>query len=364
MITISLCMIVKDEEDVLSRCLECVKDIADEIIIVDTGSTDNTKNIVKEYTDKLYDFEWIDDFSAARNYSFSQATKDYILWLDADDVILEEDRIKLKQLKQDLNDNVDMVMMKYNAGFDENGNITLSYYRERLVKRANNYKWLEPIHEYIQTGGYIINSDICITHKKEHQTPSGRNISIYEKLLSKGKELSVRGLCYYAKELYYNQKYDDAIIYFNKFLDTEKGWAEDNISSCFYLSICYGYLNNNKSKLKILLQSFEYDTPRAEICCQLGSYYLEKADFDKAIFWYNLATQLKKPVDNWGFILHDFWDYIPNMQLCFCYDRIGNIEQAIKHNNKAAEYKPNHPAVLYNKFYFKSVNSESNENEV
>ena len=99
MITISLCMIVKNEEEVIGRCLECVKDIVDEIIIVDTGSTDSTKEIVSKYTDMVYDFEWIDDFSAARNFSFSKASKDYTMWLDADDIILEADREKLLKIK-------------------------------------------------------------------------------------------------------------------------------------------------------------------------------------------------------------------------------------------------------------------------
>ena len=79
MITISLCMIVKNEEKVLARCLDSIADLMDEIIIVDTGSSDNTKEIAKKYTDKIYDFAWIDDFSAARNYSFSKATKELSL---------------------------------------------------------------------------------------------------------------------------------------------------------------------------------------------------------------------------------------------------------------------------------------------
>lgn len=66
-ITISLCMIVKNEEQTISRCLESVKDIVNKIIIVDTGSTDKTKELVKKYNAKIYNFKWIDDFSAARN---------------------------------------------------------------------------------------------------------------------------------------------------------------------------------------------------------------------------------------------------------------------------------------------------------
>ena len=100
MITLSLCMIIKDEELVLDRCLKSIYDAVDEIIIVDTGSTDNSKNICKNYTENIYDYIWNDDFSAARNFSFEKATKDYILWLDADEIIDEENKEKLLNLKQ------------------------------------------------------------------------------------------------------------------------------------------------------------------------------------------------------------------------------------------------------------------------
>ena len=93
-ISISLCMIVKNEEDVLARCLDSAAPIADEIIIVDTGSEDKTTEIALSYTDKVYRFKWCDDFAAARNFSFSKATMEYCMWLDADDVITE-DNLKL-----------------------------------------------------------------------------------------------------------------------------------------------------------------------------------------------------------------------------------------------------------------------------
>ncbi|MEG0091522.1 MAG: glycosyltransferase, partial [Oscillospiraceae bacterium] len=86
MVKISVCMIVRNEQAVLARCLDCVKHFADELIIVDTGSSDKTKEIAGQYTDYVYDFLWVDDFSAARNYSYSFATGDYIMWVDADDV--------------------------------------------------------------------------------------------------------------------------------------------------------------------------------------------------------------------------------------------------------------------------------------
>ena len=77
MSTISLCMIVKNEQDVLARCLSSVKEAAEEIIIVDTGSSDATKEIARQFTSKVYDYVWDDDFAAARNFSFSKATQEY-----------------------------------------------------------------------------------------------------------------------------------------------------------------------------------------------------------------------------------------------------------------------------------------------
>ena len=78
MITVSLCMIVKNEEKVLERCLDTIADLVEEIIIVDTGSTDATKKLARRYTEKVYDFQWVDDFSAARNFAFSKAQMEYI----------------------------------------------------------------------------------------------------------------------------------------------------------------------------------------------------------------------------------------------------------------------------------------------
>src|SRR3989338_7273874 len=94
--TISLCMIVKNEDKFLEQCINSVKNIADEIIIVDTGSTDKTKGIAKKFGAKIIDFKWDDDFSAARNESIKHATKDWILVLDADEIMEEKDLAEIK----------------------------------------------------------------------------------------------------------------------------------------------------------------------------------------------------------------------------------------------------------------------------
>lgn len=355
MITISLCMIVKNEESVLSRCLNSVSHIVDEIIIVDTGSDDGTKAIAGDYTDKIYDFEWIDDFAAARNFAFSKASMEYILWLDADDLILEEDQDKLLKLKHNLDSSVDSVTMHYNLAFDSQDNVTSSLRRNRLVKRSRNFQWVGAVHECLVVGGNILNSDISITHKKERMNDVNRNIEIYEKRRAKGEEFSPRDLYYYANELFDHQRYQEAIEFYIKFLGTGKGWFEDNIAACGKLADIYIYLKDWDKAMKYCLQSFKYTSPRAEACCRMGYLFFISNRFKEASAWYKIATQMDKPAENMGITNYACWTWLPHIQLCLCYDRLGFYKLAYEHNEKARYYLPNDHKILYNKKYFEEI---------
>lgn len=355
MIKISLCMIVKDEEQVLNRCLTSVEGIADEIIIVDTGSTDKTKDIAKKFTDKIYDFKWVNDFSKARNYSFSKATMDYTLWLDADDVILEEDREKFLKLKEELNPNTDIVMMKYNVGFDENGNVNFSYYRERLLKTKRNYIWKSPIHEVIEPVGNIFYSDICITHKKEKEAYSRRNLDIFEDMLSKNIKLDYRQQYYYARELMYNKEYEKAINNLTLFIKEDGAWIENKINACLDLANCYLQINKEDMYLPSLFKSFEFDTPRAEICTTIGLYFLSKSKYNLAIYWLKLSTQIAPNLKSGAFVLLDYYNFIPYINLCVCYDRLGDLKKAYEYNELAGKFKPESKEYINNKKYFEKA---------
>ena len=352
MISISLCMIVKDEERVLKRCLDSVKDIVDEIVIVDTGSKDKTKDIARKYTDKLYDFKWEDDFSKARNFSFSKATKEYILWLDADDVILNEDKEKLLELKSSLDKNVDIVMMKYNIAYDKNGKATYSYNRERLVKRDKGYKWVSPVHEVIVPSGNIIFSDIAISHKKEKKSYSKRNLNIFKNMIKKGEKLEARQQFYYARELYYHSMYNEAIKEFNIFFERNDGWIENKISACLDMYNCYQALKDEENSLKILFKSFEYDIPRASICCNIAKHFYLIGNYNTAIFWYDLATKLKPRLETGAFEDLDCYNYIPYLGLCVCYDKLKKYDIAKEYNEKVGKLRPNDEKYLYNQKYF------------
>ncbi|MEK6984003.1 MAG: glycosyltransferase [Nanoarchaeota archaeon] len=158
-------MIAKNEELFLETCLDSIKDSVDEIIVVDTGSTDKTKEIAKRFHAKVIDFKWMDDFSAARNESLNHATKDWILALDADEVIEGKDLKKIKDLVRDPQDNVGFALeqrsyiYKYFEGAVENN---LDFYlvkqypfyiRNCLVRLFKNHLGLHfkhRVHELIE----------------------------------------------------------------------------------------------------------------------------------------------------------------------------------------------------------------------
>ena len=353
MVSISLCMIVKNEEGSIGRCLESIYQLVDEINIIDTGSNDQTKKIASKYTDRIYDFEWVHDFSKARNYAFEKATKDYILWLDADDVFLEEDQQKLLALKLNLESSVDSVTMKYILATDEYGNVTSSLRRNRLVKRRNGFRWIGAVHEYLEVWGNIMNSEVAVTHKSIHHD-SDRNLKIYEKKLLTGEEFSPRDLYYFANELKDHRQFKRAIEFYEKFLSTEKGWIEDNIAACRNLADCYHEVLDKEKMMESLLRSFTYAAPRPEICCRLAYSFIEKNDYHSAVFWYDLATKTEVSQDNCGIQNPVFSTWIPHLQLCVCYDALGDYEKANHHNELAGTYRPNDPKYLHNKEYLKT----------
>lgn len=355
MSTVSLCMIVRDEEDVIGHCLDSIADLVDEIILVDTGSTDRTKEIAAAYTDRIYDFPWVDDFAAARNHSFSRASCDYCLWLDADDVLLEPDRQRFLQLKASLGPQVDVVMMPYHVGFDEGGNVTFSYYRERLVRNHAGMWWKGAVHEVIQTHGRILYSPCAVTHRKLHPSDPDRNLRIFQSLLDQGHALDPRQQFYYGRELYYHQRYEDAIQVFGRFLSEGQGWVENNIDACRHLALCQYALGRPEEALNALFRSFHYDLPRAELCCDIARHFFDRALWERAAYWYLRALDCQRRDDRGGFVLPDAYGYLPCLQLCVCYSKLGRDQEAAAFNERAAAFKPDSPAVIQNRAYFQSL---------
>lgn len=352
--TVSLCMIVKNEEPVLARCLTSVQGLVDEIIIVDTGSSDKTKEIARQYTSLIYDFEWKDDFSQARNFSFSKATKDYILWLDADDIIEESERTHFLNLLEELTNNkVDSVMMDYHLAFDEIGNPTYSLKRNRVVKRSCDFKWVGAVHEYLAVQGNVMQRNIAITHRKE-KAYTDRNLRIYKRREAQQEIFTARDLFYFGNELKDHALYKEAIDKYQQFLATKQGWIEDEMAACIKIADCYEMLNDADRQLQYLLKTLAYSTPRPECCCRLGARFLADSHYEQAIYWYEQAISMKNKPKQGNLIEHIAWTWLPYIQLAVCYDRLGQYDIANNYNEQALQYDPTNKLILDNQQYFKN----------
>ncbi|MGN1223093.1 MAG: glycosyltransferase [Christensenellales bacterium] len=360
MVKLSLCMIVKNEEDVLDRCLNSCYKLFDEIIIVDTGSKDKTKEIAKRYTNKIYDFKWCDDFSKARNFSIRKCTCEYFMWLDADDVITAKNLKALLNLKNQIT-NEDIIYLKYDIDFNENNKPTFSFFRERIIKNNGKFLFNDAIHEAITPSENICFVDnISIEHRKIKKTPKGRNLKIYNQMIKNKKDFTPRMQFYYSRELMYNNKIDLAIVNFNKFLKNKNAFIENKIEACLNLSNCYLQKNDFNKALKTLFESFTYSLPRSEILCEIGKIYQYTAKYTNAVYYYKLALKNKPNFTNLGFIIKECYDFVPYINLTVCYYNLKDYKNALKYNNLAKKLKPENETILNNEKIIKNMLSSEN----
>ena len=325
MITISLCMIVKNEERVLARCLDSLIGLMDEIIIVDTGSTDKTKEIAKKYTDKVYDFAWVDDFSAARNFSFSKATMDYIYVADADEVLDEENRAEFQKIKEAMLPEVEIVQMYYanQKSFNTVYNFDKEY-RPKLYKRLRNFLWVDPIHESVNLEPIVFDSDIVINHMPE-SNHAKRDLSVFEKMVAKGQRLSKKMHNLYARELMIAgteeemQRAEECFL--QTMSDTDRDMDEIK-EAAVVLSHIYRIKQNTEMFFKYVMKDIVTE-PSSEACYELGEFYLERGDFTEASNWFQNAMEGAYPILN-----IKYGDELPKKALVSCYEKI--VEQLRK----------------------------------
>ena len=350
-ISISLCMIVKDEGKTLYRCLNSVKSFIDEIIIVDTGSKDKTKEIASKFNAKIYDFKWINNFAAARNFAFSKATSDYIMWLDGDDYINDEDIRKIKLLLENMDDSYDYISAEYILARNEKGNITTSLRRNRIVKRSCGFSWIGNVHEYLEVYGNGLEGDFAIEHGKIKEY-TDRNLQIFGTMEKENKKFTPRDMYYYANELFDNGYYKESIREYRKFINTNQGWIEDVKGAYLKIINALNIIDRKDKIVDMAFESFKLDNPTAEIACSLGNYYLEKNNFKQAAFWYRVALDSRPDNYNMAIANSDYYTWIPSLQLCVCYYNLGNKECSYFFNELAASFNGDSEKILYNRELF------------
>ena len=339
-VTLSVCLIVKDEERVLGRCLSAAIQFADELIVVDTGSKDKSRKIAGEYTDLVFSEPWQNSFAKARNFAASKACCDYVMWLDADDVIYPAEIKKLLKLKKRLTNKPDVVFMTYrNHGFLSNMGL-----RDRIHRRELACLWEGDVHEAIQIRGNLskmVCPEITVVHKKEYVNEPDRNIRIFNDIKNAGKLSGAYMLSYYCRELALCNNMDKALEAWQKLLGTDPAAAQVQYALVFLTGMLLRNKEYEKCRRLIDTAFEQYGVPRsAFFCYQLGLCAEKSGDILEAGRQYRLATET--PVDIGSFMIEfaGYDNYLSELKLCaLAYDK-GDLEGSEARNNRAGKAWP------------------------
>ena len=248
-ILLSVCIIAKNSESTIENCLKSVYNIADEIIFVDTGSTDNTINIAKNYTDKIYNFTWEDNFSQARNFSLEQAKGKYILILDSDEELSNPN--ELINTLNNLDDNIGGLLIRVNS-YKINPNNQVEKMSTDLLRVFLNHpeiRFKGRIHEQVfdsivSLGLKIENSNISIYHSgynlnaNDLKIKQERNLRLL-KLALEEDPTNLYLLNHLAKTLVALGSIDDAIKIFKIVVERSEDVGTYTIESMNYLTSLY-----------------------------------------------------------------------------------------------------------------------------
>ncbi|MGX6441639.1 glycosyltransferase [Neobacillus sp. K501] len=222
---ISLAMIVKNAESTIKKCLDSVKDIVDEMVVVDTGSTDNTVNIINQFPSvKLYHYHWCDDFSAARNFSIEKTSGDYILVIDDDEFVVKGTR---KDFEEAMKKNAIGRIQQYSHFIKQNQDFYSNIFISRLFPR--NLRYTGTIHEQIDGNNQRMDLDFVVYHVGYLETNKGeRNIPLLEKELEKNPNDSYY-LFQLGQELRIQKQYEKAFHFLKqsyKMVNPKAGYYE------------------------------------------------------------------------------------------------------------------------------------------
>lgn len=349
--SLALCMIVKNEAHNIGGLLQSVRGCFDQIHITDTGSTDNTLEFIdsinkhiEEGQDswsglphiQVHHFDWVNDFAAARNYSFSHATTDYIFWMDGDDLL--SDNKALIKWRDTVMHAGHYWLAVYNYAYNAKGIPECKFIRERVIKRDHGFGWEFFVHEgIIQKEGKQFwpqrVSTWTVNHRRTEEDKKQdfhRNIKLME--AHDPDSLHPRMKFYYGKELFENGMQDKAGKPLMEALTSGKLDMHDNLLAIQYAAQAAFSQKAYHQTIQILMNGLNLTISRAEFWVLLGDVYLTTGDIGKAAFAYKSAMNCV-PDDMGGILViygHAYNEY-PRQQLARICMNIGDLDKAKEH---------------------------------
>jgi len=334
-------MIVKDEEHSLKQCLVRLKGKVEEVIIVDTGSIDRTKELALEFTDKVYDFEWCNDFSKARNFAISKASFDWILVLDADEEVVDFDKKKVEEFTTS-NEEVVGRIKRINIFEDSHGD-------KRHIERVNRlfnknfYYYSGSIHEQVTSikGKVYETSEIDIM--AEHNGYSRevinrtskleRNISMLITAINDNNKDPY--LFYQLGKSYFMSK--DYLKACEQFVLSLGLQTDFNLEYVIDLVNSYGYALLNSERYSEAMGIKKYEKlygHMVDFQFLLGNVYMNNGEFTDAVESFTKCLKLKEGS------IEGIDSYLSNYNLGVIFECCGKIKEAINFYKKCGKYAP------------------------
>lgn len=341
MLPISVCMIAKNEESNICNCLAPLKELGLELIIVDTGSTDHTKSLIRKYTDSLFDFKWCNDFSAARNFSISKASNDWILVVDFDEYLQSADIQQLVSYVNTDSSKIGTITRVNPCNLISGQESVMTEQVARFFNRKyNHYRGI--IHEQVfpindSAPEYFPVAVSLYHHGYESENSlnekAGRNLELLRTALIKSPDdpylLFQTGKCYQVLK-----DYTAACQYFDRGLshdiDPSLTYVQEMIES-------YGYCLLEKKEYEAALGlSNVYDIfcGQTDFVFLMGLIYMNNALFEQAVKEFKKAANMK-PGKTEGIN-----SYMPNYNIGVIYECTGQTEKAKKYYSRCGNYLP------------------------
>lgn len=346
---LSLCMIVKNEANMIGKCLQNVKEAVDEMIIVDTGSTDGTQDICRSHGAQLFDLAWQDDFAAARNYGLRQATGDWILWLDADEQVDPGSALQLRQIFTRQNCDLGCIeLINYVGSEPASDSRAYVVNHHRLFRNRLGFQFKGAIHEHLNVDEVLgPNFKACVLPVKvrhygymdeqvQSQNKAHRNIRILE--MEKCKEDYSPWIDYHLSSEYYRlQQFKQA---FDAVSDAIRGFI---VAGKKPPSLCY------KMKYDILLATGSYEGawPAIDRAIQLYPDYVDLYYYKGLILYHLDKTEQALAVfeqclvlgetNLWHLTLRGVGSFLAWHYIGLCHERMGRRAEAIEAFKKCLE---------------------------
>lgn len=298
MSSLSIAIIARDNEAILARLLASLQPLRDalpvEVVVLDTGSTDRTREVAAEAGCRVEAYEWRQDFAHARNAALDACRSPWLMWADTDEVFSPEACAQLAALVPTL-EQVDMVYTSWAW------HPTLTIVRERLFRAAAGCRWEGAVHEVVTPPDWsrVLRRPDIVIHHRQVGTPArtDRNITILEAELAAGRRTS-RNLFYYGNELRERDRLEEAALAYREYL-THDTWPPERHQALLHLAFCTG-------KAQPLIDATKLDPARAEGWVRLAQYYGRAGRWEKAVPCWETALCCPRPSE--GMVLEECYD--------------------------------------------------------